>query len=417
MLLGGSLLNSRLLGANLVNNEESRNEFDPWSSARSQLVLNPRLAYFDTAQFGPSLRAVLASEYRAQETLHTDPAGFYSTRHSSQAVETLCNRLGTWLGCTADEVAFTRGAAAGLIQCGQALSLQAGDEILIHGQLPEELQRFWRQQAQQHSLVLKSVTLPMPLHNRDEVVAAFDSAMSERTRVLACSHIQRMDGAILPVRELCQLARARGVMSMIDGTLSLGALQFSVRELDCDVYGASLCHWLNGPHETGVVYVREQLQSVLQADFAGSVEPGLSNNRAGWPRLMQRWPDDFIDLAPQFQSLPTALAWQENIGRARIEARLRELHLYARLRLQSIAGVELLTPIQPGMWLNVLSLRASNHYAAELADWLRNNDRVIVSGFNATQDGMNVLRISLHVYNSHDEIERLTQGLQRALRA
>jgi selenocysteine lyase/cysteine desulfurase len=105
------------------------------------------------------------------------------------------------------------------------------------------------------------------------------------------------------------------------------------------------------------------------------------------------------------------------VGRPRIEARLRELQTYARLRLQSIEGLQLLTPVQPGMWLQILSARSARRNAKDLADWLRNNDKVIVSHANATQDGMNVLRVSLHVYNSHDEIERLTQGLQRALRA
>jgi selenocysteine lyase/cysteine desulfurase len=69
------------------------------------------------------------------------------------------------------------------------------------------------------------------------------------------------------------------------------------------------------------------------------------------------------------------------------------------------------------MWMQLLSMRPSKHSATDLAEWLRNNDKVIVSGFRGTQDGMNVLRVSLHLYNSHDEIERLAQGLQRALRA
>jgi selenocysteine lyase/cysteine desulfurase len=414
--LGGSLLTVGAAAASSNSPDDFGYEFDPWMRARTQLVLNSRLAYMDTAMFGPSSRAVLASEYRAREMLQSDPGVFFGERYSTQAVLGMCQRLGTWLDCGADEVCFTRGALAGLMQFGQALNLQAGDEVLINAQLPDALRRFWIQQARQRGLVLKIVALPVPLNNAEQVVAAFENAMTERSRVLVCSHIQQGDGAVLPIRELCELAKERNTITMIDGTLSFAALQFSVRELGCDVYGASLCHWLNGAQQTGVLYVRSEMQSALPDEYANVADVTLASARATWPRLQRRWIEDFIEQAPQFQTVPTALAWQEGIGRPRIEARLRELQTYARLRLQSIAGLELLTPVQPGMWLQILSARSARRNARELSDWLRNNDKVIVSHANATQDGANALRISLHVYNSHDEIERLTQGLQRALR-
>jgi isopenicillin-N epimerase len=194
-------------------------------------------------------------------------------------------------------------------------------------------------------------------------------------------------------------------------------MQFSVRDLGCDVYAGSLCHWLNGPQSTGVLYVRDALQPTLQDEPAIGAEPSLLRNLSSWPTLQRRWPTDFANLAPQCQSVPTALAWHEAFGRVRVEARLRELQLYTRMRLQNIEGIELLTPSLPGMWLQVLSIRPSRRSATDLAEWLRNNDKVIVSAFRGTQEGMNVLRVSLHLYNTHDEIERLAQGLQRALRA
>jgi selenocysteine lyase/cysteine desulfurase len=122
-------------------------------------------------------------------------------------------------------------------------------------------------------------------------------------------------------------------------------------------------------------------------------------------------------MAPQLYGAATALTWQEAFGRVRIEARLRELQLYTRMKLQSIRGVQIITPAAPGMWLQLLSIKPERRSARELADWLSSNDNVIVSAFADTQDSLNVLRISLHLYNSYDEIERLAHGLERAARA
>jgi len=106
---------------------------------------------------------------------------------------------------------------------------------------------------------------------------------------------------------------------------------------------------------------------------------------------------------------------QEGLGRARIEARLRELTLYTRLKLQNAADIQILTPGAPGLWSSMLTLPRPRHTGVELANWLRKNDQAVVRGYQ--QNAQNALRISLHIYNSFDEIDRLVQGLLRAVRS
>lgn len=392
---------------------------DLWSQASEQWVMNPRLAYFDTARFAPGTRAMLAAEYRASEALQHDPQAFFRDEFTAASVQSLCARLGQWLDCSADELCFSRNATQGLLHFAQQMTLQAGDEVVIHSQLPQPLRKFWEQQARWRGLVLKSVELPLPISNAAQVVAAFENALSERTRVLMCSHVQELDGAILPIRELGALAHKQGALCLVDGSFSLGALQFSLASLGCDVYGSSFGHWLNGPATTGLLYVRRELHARLGAQFNSGSTTLLDT--AGWPHLAGLWHAALLETPVQFQMLPLALNFQERMGRSRIEARLRALQTYARLRLQALSGLEWLTPNQPGLSLHILSIRSSARSAEQIAEQLRRNDSVIVSGL-AAQDGdnpslANVLRIAFNVYNSHDDIDRLVLGLQRAIRA
>lgn len=392
---------------------------DLWRQASEQWVMNPRLAYFDTARFAPGTRAMLAAEYRASEALHHDPQAFFRDEFNAASVQSLCARLGQWLDCSADELCFSRNATQGLLHFAQQVPLQAGDEVVIHSQLPQPLRKFWEQQARLRGLVLKSVELPLPIANAAQVVAAFENALSERTRVLMCSHVQELDGAILPIRELGALAHKQGALCLVDGSFSLGALQFSLASLGCDVYGSSFGHWLNGPATTGLLYVRRELHARLGEQFNSGSTTLLDT--VGWPQLAGRWHAALLETPVQFQMLPLALDFQERMGRARIEARLRALQIYARLRLQALSGLEWLTPNQPGLSLHILSVRSNARSAEQIAEQLRRNDSVIVSGL-ATQDGgnpslSNVLRIAFNVYNSHDDIDRLVLGLQRAIRA
>lgn len=391
---------------------------DQWSWVKAQQVLNSRLAYFDTASFGPTTRAALAAEYRAQEALHTDIQDFYASRYTVTAVQTFCNRVASWLNCAADEITFTRGAQAGLEQVATLLELQpalsSGDELVMCNQLPLTVQSTWAAWARQRGLGVKTVMLPSPLDNSGTAIEAFKAALGERSRILLFSHVQHTDGAVLPVRELCQLAGEHGMISIVEGALALGAMTLSMHDFNCDIYSASFSHWLNAPPHAGVLYVRRESQGLLSYPMTHvselwDVEPQQ------WPALLGKLPQDFVQYAPQFQAVPAALALHEGLGRARIEARLRELTLYMRLKLQSSADIQFLTPTQPGLWSSVLSLRSSRHSGLELSRWLRRNDQAVARGYG--QSANSALRVSLHIYNSFDEIDRLVQGLLRGVRS
>ena len=417
-LTGSALLQTmtQLGTANSAQPAETRQGPINWQQIRTQWVLNPRLAYFDTARSAAVMRAMLVAEYRALEAFHTDPQGFIRNNYGATAMQSLCTRLARWLDCGADELCFTDSAVGGLLTYAQQLPLQAGDEVILHAQLPQAVLDFWHQQARDRGLVVKTVELPVPLPESAQVVAAFENELSDRSRILMCTHVQPVDGSILPIHELATLARSRGIFSLIDGSFSLGALQFSLHDLACDAYGCSFAHWLNGPAATGLLYLRRDLHAALSPDFSTGHEQLDTNH---WPHLASLRPASVIRAATQLQTLPVAMDFQEKLGRARIEARLLELQTYAQLQLDDLADLELLTTTQPGMHLHLLSLRPMKQDAEQLANRLSNSDQIIVSGIRnaaAHPSLKNVLRISLNIYNSFDDIERLVQALRQNLR-
>jgi len=397
-----------------TNSTSSSNE--RWSELRGQLLLNPRWAYFDTASSGPATRAVLAAEYRALEALHADEQEFYAARYNSQAVQQLCGHIASWMNCSRDDLTLTRGAHAGLEQFATWFNfqppLQSGDELVICSQLPATTINYWTHWAREHGLSIKTVMLPSPLLNAQQAIESFSAAISDRTRAIIFSHVQHTDGAILPVRELCQLARDRKAMSIVDGTLALGAMYVSIADMNCDVYVSSFSHWVNGPQHTGVLFVRRELHAQLPYLSDALIEM-LDLNTSSWPALIARLPQDFLHYAPQFQALPAALSLQENLGRSVVSARIRELSSYARLQMQS-ANVQVITPIPGELWSNILSIRTGRRNAAEMISYLRRTDQVVAGGMNFSTGA--ILRLSFHIYNSLEDIDRMMRGLIRALK-
>jgi selenocysteine lyase/cysteine desulfurase len=121
-------------------------------------------------------------------------------------------------------------------------------------------------------------------------------------------------------------------------------------------------------------------------------------------------------LWPALHGAEEALDLHAQLNRPRVEARIRELAIYARLRLQQIKGIELLTPSRPGLWAGILTLRVPGHSATELADMLVRNHRVYVRRLNWPDTPEGALRVSMHIFNAHDDVERLLNGLQLLVR-
>lgn len=388
-----------------------------WAYARSQQVLEPGLAWLDTARMGPTLRGVLVNEYRAREALNMDFAEYSRRSFDGTSVESLLGSVARTIGAGVDELAFTIGASGAIDAAVHGIELAAGDEVVTTSQDHPALAGAWAQRARRDGIVLRTVALPSPLTGPEQALGLIAGVVTAKTRVISFAHVQYTDGAVLPVREICAFARQRGILTLVDGAQALGMIELSLDELGCDCYVASLHKWVNAAYGTGLLYVRrDALERVqpLEADGPdGFVEPG--DPRQDWPAAMRRYGQAYRFFGPLFQPVESLLAFQSQIGRERIEARIRELAIYARLRLQSLPGVELVTPAAPGLWAGILSLRVAAPTAAELAAALADQDRVVVGVTRDPAGGHGLIRVSTHIYNTHDEIERLVRGLQRRI--
>lgn len=384
-----------------------------WTWARAQQVINPRLAYLDTASVGPTLRSVLVAQYRAEEAFSTDVRAYMAAR--SVAVRGLVERMARWLSCEADELCFTTGATEALNIIANGLDLAAGDEVVTTVHEHDAALAPWLQQAKRRGIVVKQVPLPSPLTGPEQALGLMAGAVTERTKVMAFSHIQPSDGAVLPVRELCSFARQRKIFSVVDGALAFGAAQYSLRDLGCDFYAASLHKWVNGPYGGGLLYVRSEQIDALWPLSTASSEDNAAVLPQHWPRALRKFGVSFRYFGPQQQGLEAALTLQEQIGRERVEYRIRELAIYAKLRLQQLRSVEILTPAHPAMWGGIMSFKVPTANVAELAATLAREDNVIVQPIASSRLPFTALRASFHIYNSHDDIERLLRGVQRRL--
>lgn len=227
----------------------------------------------------------------------------------------------------------------------------------------------------------------------------FADAITPRTRVIVFSHITSGRGIRLPARELCALARDRGLLSVVDGAQAVGQMRVDVKQLGCDAYVASPHKWLLAPKGTGILYVRREIQPRVWSTLASA---GFDEETAGAFRFMH-----FGTGSPAVVwGLSAALKFITKIGIDRIER--WDAMLTKRLRdgLATMPQARLSSPPDPRFAAAITTFAVNGHTGRELQDALwRQRIRVRAQGGDAG------VRLSAHFYVSPRDIDRVLDVL------
>src|SRR5687768_5144045 len=187
-------------------------------------------------------------------------------------IESVRRDLAAAFGCDPEEMAITRNASEANETMIFGLDLARGDEVIVTTQNYPRMLTAWRQRVRRDGIVLKPVKLPTPIPDDRTFVDGIAAAITPRTRVIEVMHISYQTGYIAPVRQVVELARARGIQVFVDGAHAFAHFPFTRDELGCDYYGTSLHKWLHAPIGTGFLYVRRDRIKALWPLMAATIE-------------------------------------------------------------------------------------------------------------------------------------------------
>lgn len=367
-----------------------------WSAVRSEFTISPDIAYMNNASLGmPPARVVeaVAAGYAAlsAEPLHG--------KHDLQDVisDVVMPGLSSLFEVDASEISLTRNATEALHLQTMGLQLVPGDEVLMTTQEHPAGARPWQLRAVREGVRVTEVFIPSPLPPPAELVERMESAVGPRTRAIAFCHVTR-GGHLYPVAELCAMARARGLVSLVDGAQAVGQFPVDLRALGCDAYAASLHKWMLGPVGTGFMFVREGAREQIVTSFAPDAT-------AASPQHAPPGTADF----PVRAAIAAALDFTNSLGLNRIAARCRYLSDYLKTRLDELPDVELLSGHRDQSAPGQTIFEKVGLDALAAVPLLEETASAHIDEHQ--RDGHNAIRVSTHVYNSTAEIDRLIDAL------
>lgn len=375
-----------------------------WEAVREQFLLPRELSVLNAANLCPSPRPVLETVYRHTERLDREPVPtFRDEMHGVKEVTR--QRLATHLRATPDEILITRNTSEANNWVSNGLDLGPGDEVLIFSDNHPSNNQAWKAKGERFGYEVVEVAQVNPHPGADYYLEAFQRTITPRTRVLAFTHLTNTAGDLFPARELCSMARERGVMTLVDGAQSFGLLDVDLSDIQPDFFTGSAHKWPCGPEETGVLFVNRRVQerfwpSVYSA-YAGRT--GLSRTHEG---MGQR--DE-----PSIAAFGEEIAFLDGIGQAAIEARSRELADALVEGLRAIDGIRLWTSTDPALRVAVVTFQPAELEPRKVIDALEADGIVAAPRGGDDRPG---IRFSPHFYNSFEDVERGVAAIARYVR-
>jgi selenocysteine lyase/cysteine desulfurase len=379
-----------------------------WSFVREQFPLTRERVYLNTGGLGASPYAVIDAVVSRLNELER----ISETGHSEQLWSSVKQKAATLLGCDAEEIAYTRNATEGINIVCNGLPLKRNDEVITttHEHVGNAVPWLARQKRDGIVIKLFEPSTKSALENLDRL----ERLISKRTRVISVPHATTTTGQILPVKEIAALAKAKNLWFFIDGAQTAGMLNFNLHEIGGDAYATSGHKWLLGPKGTGLLYVRKDMLDTIQALEVGAYSDKSHDLRTGELTLhptAQRYEYGTVS-TPIFAGLGTAIDFLMKIGMENVWARDAALSTAFHNGLQEIPSVEILSPPHPAERSAMIAFKMKNIEYLKLQSFLAEKYKLRTRGVG--EGGVNALRISWHIYNSFEEVNRVLEGVNEA---
>jgi cysteine desulfurase / selenocysteine lyase len=396
--------------------EAARREFP----ILSRMIHGKPLAYLDNGASAQRVQCVIdaVNDYERHHHANIHRGVHTLSQEATAMYEGARDRVQRFINARSrNEIIFVRGTTEAINLVAQSYArpiLRAGDEVLIthlehHANIVP-----WQMVCEQTGA--KLVVAPMDAQGEVHLEAVV-SLMSARTKILACAHVSNALGTVLPVRRIVAAAKARGIITLLDGAQAVSHMPVDVQELGCDFYAFS-GHKMYGPTGVGVLYGREQLldrmppwhgggEMILKVTFAKTTYNALPNKfEAGTPNISGGI------------GLGAAVDFLSGLDRDAAHAHEDALLHHATATLNKIQGLRIVGTAPDKA--SLVSFVVEGVHPHDLGTILDEDGIAVRTGHHCAMPVMDFFKVpataraSFAFYNTFDEIDRLAAGIERA---
>ena len=373
---------------------------------RSGIPALKEMVFFNTGGIGP-IPSVVADEVvdlirfqEAQGRYRPDVQEMFTEK-----AEEARRITARFFGVDPEEVMFTHSISEGLNIVSEGVDWQAGDEVIITDQEHTSGYMPWVLRVQQQGVVVKQLPL---LPEPEGMVDRLRDLLTERTRVVALSHVTSSLGIRVPAAEIVRAGHEAGALVGFDGAQSAGQFPIDLGAIGCDFYALTSYKWCLGPYGVGALYVRREVLPEIAVRRSGARGVARLDIKAGtfvFPEAARKFEFGARNL-PLRIGYGRALRYIEEIGLEAIEARVSETVAYFKERAGEIPGSRVQTP--EGFGAGAVNVAIEGADPTKLRQRLWEKHRIVAV---SPAGG---LRFSVTFFTTQEDVDRAIEALKEA---
>jgi len=380
-------------------------------------VHNNDLVYLDSANSSQKPRVVIdrINEFYSKEFSNVGRSVHYLAVAATNLYETTRTSVQKYINAKdKNEIVFTKGATEALNLVASTLGqkfLNEGDEVLI-----TELEHHSNYVPWHFLRKSKNIKINFAEINDDGDIPIenIESKITSKTKVISITHLSNVTGAILPIKEICQLAHSKGIIVVVDGCQGAPHLKLDMQDLDCDFYAIS-CHKMYGPTGLGVLYGKKKwLEELPPYQGGGGMIKEVKKDSISYGDLPNKYEAGTMATA-QVIGFDQSIKFLETVGIDNIIQHEKELIEYGQEILRKNNSVKLIgNPKEKG---GVLSFTIEGIHPHDIATILDEDGVAIRAGHHCCQvlhDKLGITasaRASFGIYNTKDDLDQLNDSI------
>ncbi|MEP7213600.1 MAG: aminotransferase class V-fold PLP-dependent enzyme [Acidobacteriota bacterium] len=374
---------------------------DYWATIQQAFSVTRGIVNLNNGGVSPSPRMV--TEAFVRYTWQQEDATAYTMWQLLEPQsETIRTGLAEIFGCDAEEIAITRNASESLEILLMGMDFKSGDEILTTTQDYPRMLTTLKQRELREGLKLNLIKIPVAPNNVNDIAAAFERAVTPKTKLILISHQINLTGQINPVKKVCEMARARGIETIVDGAHSFAQFDFKRDDLGCDYFGTSLHKWIYAPKGTGMLYVRKEKIPKIWALMAS--EDRNKND-------IRKFEEIGTHSAAMRLAIGEAILFHNAIGGKRKEERLRYLSRYWMNKLKDVPKVGFNTSFDPAQSCAIANFKIDGVDPVALGGYLMSKHKIFTTPI--VHEEFTGVRITPNVYTTLWELDRFTKVVEQ----
>jgi selenocysteine lyase/cysteine desulfurase len=370
-----------------------------WEEIRQQYILKPDYINLENGYYNFLPQPILNKYIEHIKEINYQGSYYMRTVQWDNKQKSVI-ALSQIAGCSPEELIITRNTTESLDTIIGGIHWQAGDEAIMAEQDYGAMLDMFKLVSERHGVVNKMISVPNHPKDDAEIVDLYKNAITPKTKVILVSHMINITGQILPIKKISEMAHQQGVQVMVDGAHAFAHIQYSIADLGCDYYAASLHKWLSVPLGAGILFVKkEHIKNIwpLFGDNEKDANKIKRINHTGTHPV-------HTDL-----TIPDSIAYYNMIGPAKKEARLRYLQQYWTSKINDNPNIILNTPTTPDRSCAISNVGIKNMKPAMLAERLMKEHKI----FTVAIDYANVrgCRITPNLYTTTKELDVFVAAL------